>query len=181
MARDPADPSVITSIRLNEISLVDRPCNPDATIDLWKADPVADPPRDGPILSAQPSNDAVKAEAERMARAAGRPGRRNDYLTAARAALIKGAVPTDASPKPDASAAPDKPAPEAPSAPTSDGPDAPAPDTLDDSDDDADAAKIQAMHDQCVALGARCDHAAPSELTAQATDAAKASDSQALT
>jgi hypothetical protein len=38
LARDAADPSLITALRLDEISLVDRPCNPRAVIDLWKAD-----------------------------------------------------------------------------------------------------------------------------------------------
>ena len=75
LARDPADPSRITAIRLDEISLVDRPCNPEAVIDLWKA-----------VLAA-PTNEAVRAEAEAMAKAAGRPGRRNDYVAAARAKL----------------------------------------------------------------------------------------------
>ncbi len=77
LARDPADARVITSIRLDEISLVDRPCNPEAVIDLWKAAPQA------------PTNEAVRAEADAMAKAAGRPGRRNDYVAAARAKLTE--------------------------------------------------------------------------------------------
>jgi HK97 family phage prohead protease len=36
VARDPADRSVITGIDLSEISLVDRPANPEAVIDLYK-------------------------------------------------------------------------------------------------------------------------------------------------
>jgi hypothetical protein len=36
LARDPKDPSIITAIKLNEISLVDRPCNPEASIEMWK-------------------------------------------------------------------------------------------------------------------------------------------------
>ena len=76
LGRDPADPSRITAIRLDEISLVDRPCNPEAVIDLWKA-------------AAAPTNEAVRAEAEAMAKAAGRPGRRNDYVAAARAKLTE--------------------------------------------------------------------------------------------
>ena len=76
LARDAADPTLITAIRLDEISLVDRPCNPDAVIDLWKAQP----PR-------APTNEEVRAEADAMAKAAGRPGRRNDYVLAARAKL----------------------------------------------------------------------------------------------
>src|ERR1700748_838453 len=37
LARDETDSSVITKIKLSEISLVDRPANPEAVIDLWKA------------------------------------------------------------------------------------------------------------------------------------------------
>ena len=51
LARDPADATVITKIKLSEISLVDRPANPEAVIDLWKADAGVAPP----------SNEAVKA------------------------------------------------------------------------------------------------------------------------
>jgi hypothetical protein len=35
LARDPKDATVITKIKLSEISLVDRPANPEAVIDLW--------------------------------------------------------------------------------------------------------------------------------------------------
>jgi len=38
LARDPKDKTVITKLKLNEISLVDRPCNPEAVIGMWKAD-----------------------------------------------------------------------------------------------------------------------------------------------
>ena len=34
LARDPADRKIITKLKLNEISLVDRPCNPEAVIDI---------------------------------------------------------------------------------------------------------------------------------------------------
>jgi len=37
-ARDPADRSVITGLSLSEISLVDRPANPEAVFDCWKAE-----------------------------------------------------------------------------------------------------------------------------------------------
>ena len=37
VARDPKDRSIITKIALHEISLVDRPSNPDAVFDLWRA------------------------------------------------------------------------------------------------------------------------------------------------
>ena len=36
-ARDPADRSVITGLALTEISVVDRPANPEAVFDCWKA------------------------------------------------------------------------------------------------------------------------------------------------
>ena len=35
--RAPGDPKIITSLVLNEISLVDRPANPEAVFDCWKA------------------------------------------------------------------------------------------------------------------------------------------------
>ena len=82
LGRDPTDASVITALRLDEISLVDRPCNPEAVIDLWKAAP----------SSATPTNAQVKAEADRLAHAAGRPGRRNDYLAKARDGLMAAAT-----------------------------------------------------------------------------------------
>jgi hypothetical protein len=47
LARDSKDKKIITKIALNEISLVDRPSNPEARFDVWKAaavdpaDPVA--------------------------------------------------------------------------------------------------------------------------------------------
>jgi phage head maturation protease len=37
-ARDPRDRSVITALSLTEISLVDRPANPEAVFDCWKAE-----------------------------------------------------------------------------------------------------------------------------------------------
>jgi phage head maturation protease len=37
LARDPKNRKVITKSRLDEISLVDRPANPEATLDVWKA------------------------------------------------------------------------------------------------------------------------------------------------
>jgi hypothetical protein len=80
LARDAADPTVITEIKLSEISLVDRPANPEAVIDLWKADI-------GPALP-PPGNDAVKLRAGAMAAVAGRAGAWKDYVAKARAALL---------------------------------------------------------------------------------------------
>jgi hypothetical protein len=43
LARDPQDRKIVTKIALTEISLVDRPCNSEATLTLWKADGLYDP------------------------------------------------------------------------------------------------------------------------------------------
>src|SRR3954454_16102989 len=45
MARDPADRSIITGLALTEISVVDRPANPEAVFDCWKR-AALDPPAD---------------------------------------------------------------------------------------------------------------------------------------
>lgn len=84
LQRDTADRTIITAIKLSEISLVDRPANPEASIDLWKADlgeltPMAD---------YTPTNDEVKARAGDMAKAAGKPDRAKDFLVKAREALV---------------------------------------------------------------------------------------------
>ena len=41
-ARDPADRRLITGLRLSEISVVDRPANPEAVFDCWKRAAAAD-------------------------------------------------------------------------------------------------------------------------------------------
>ncbi len=79
LERDPGDRRVITRLKLNEISLVDRPCNPEAVIDVWKAD-----------HGTPPTNAEVLATAEAMARDAGFPGRRSQFVVKARAALLQG-------------------------------------------------------------------------------------------
>jgi hypothetical protein len=84
LSRDPNDRTIITKLKLNEISLVDRPCNPEAAIDLWKADGAME---NEPMAYA-PTNDEVKAEAEAMAKAAGKDGRWKDFVAKAREALI---------------------------------------------------------------------------------------------
>jgi len=165
LARDAADSTVITKIKLSEISLVDRPANPEAVIDLWKADAGSEP---------APSNDAVKARAAEMAAAAGRPTAWKDYVAKARAALMADRT-ADQSALADDTEDPDE----------SDGP---ADDSDDDSDDTGDddegedlstddsdpdtpadiAARLaelaasdpdalQAAHDALAALGACCD------------------------
>ncbi len=168
LARDPADATVITKIRLSEISLVDRPANPEAVIDLWKAEAAAAP-------AATPSNDAVKGLAAEMAAAAGRPRAWKDYVAKARAALT--AEPEQSALADDEDATDDQ---------GSDTDDMPAdlgssdaapdseqaPDGADGGDDDltpaeliarlaelaaADPDALQAAHDALAALGAACD------------------------
>jgi hypothetical protein len=91
LARDPKDPTVITGIKLVEISLVDRPCNPEATISMWKAD-AADTEGTDMADVASPSNEDVKARAAALAKAAGKPGRANDFLVKAREELVRALV-----------------------------------------------------------------------------------------
>ena len=49
--REPTNPKAITSLVLNEISLVDRPANPEAIFDCWKAAAVSSADVDGADLS----------------------------------------------------------------------------------------------------------------------------------
>jgi hypothetical protein len=178
LARDRADPTVITKIRLSEISLVDRPANPEAVIDLWKAD--AAPPA--------PGNEAVKARATELASGAGRPAAWKDYVAKARATLLaehaaalaqarwaqRDADPddpeSDDDDDPDTDDEDDADAADEPASPDADQPD-PSGDADDDdsSDDPADIAAqlsqlagadpdaLQALHDALAALGASCD------------------------
>lgn len=90
LGRDPTDRNVITKLKLNEISLVDRPCDPDATIDLWKADAATEEhePMTTEITPWAPAKEDVFAKAEALATEAGKPGRRNDFLVKSRALLI---------------------------------------------------------------------------------------------
>lgn len=76
LKRDPADRSVITGLRLVEISLVDSPCNPDAVISMWKAD----------MTQYTPSGDEVVAKARTLAEEAGSK-RYKDFVYKAREML----------------------------------------------------------------------------------------------
>ncbi|HEX3919005.1 MAG TPA: HK97 family phage prohead protease [Caulobacteraceae bacterium] len=161
LSRDKADATVITKIRLSEISLVDRPANPEAVIDLWKAD------------AAPVGNESVKGRAAVMAKAAGRPGSWKDYVAKARAALMaEQPAPDDDDEDPsgltdDTQTAANDNWPEA-----DDAGDAPDDASVDDpagSDDPGDIAArlaalaqsdpdaLQSLHDALAALGARCD------------------------
>ena len=179
LARDPADPTVITQIRLSEISLVDRPANPEAVIDLWKADIGAEP-------AAAPGNEAVKARAAAMAKAAGRPGAWKDYVAKARAALVAEAMAKAAAEADDEDDDDDPDDADADDGSSADDDDAPN-DADEDDDTGADIAArvadlagqdpdaLQAAHDALVALGVACDpdNCADAEKTVTAGDLAK--------
>ena len=138
LSRDAKDRKVITKLKLNEISLVDRPCNPEAVIDMWKADQLEQP---GP--SNTPSNTDVIAKAIELAAAAGRRGRYTDYVVKAREALMQAAPVIEDEPPPA------EPAFEAIAA-------AEGFDKLGARNSAADLEHIQAAHDHLCALGADC-------------------------
>ncbi len=71
---------------LNELSLVDRPCLHGATFEMLKADGVTEAVA---LKGFEPGNDATKAYAAVLAKAADKPDRANDYLVEAREQLIK--------------------------------------------------------------------------------------------
>jgi hypothetical protein len=81
LKRDASDRSVITGLRLVEISLVDSPCNPDAIISMWKAD----------MTEYTPSGDEVVEKARELAATAGSK-RYKDFLFKARETLIADAL-----------------------------------------------------------------------------------------
>lgn len=83
LKRDTADRSVITALKLVEISLVDSPCNPDAVINMWKAD-----------MDYVPSGDEVVAKARELAEDAG-SRRYKDFLFKARERLIAAALASE--------------------------------------------------------------------------------------
>src|SRR3954451_13410446 len=55
-ARDPADRSIITGLELSEISVVDRPANPEAVFDCWKR------AGDSRVLRAEPDRTEKAAD-----------------------------------------------------------------------------------------------------------------------
>jgi hypothetical protein len=150
----------ITKLRLNEISLVDRPCNPEAVVEMWKADGAR-------AERAGPTNAEVLARATALAEAAGKPGRHTEFVVKARQALLQ---EQDAADDPDDYADDADPADELP-----------ADDAASEADDGmTDLERIQAVHDQMVALGAvccadNCDNAADAADDDDA-DKARASD-----
>lgn len=79
LERDPDDKSVISALRLVEISLVDSPCNPDAALTMWKADMTDQ--------EFKPAAADVVARAKDLAKAAGHQ-RFKDHLFEASQELI---------------------------------------------------------------------------------------------
>jgi hypothetical protein len=151
---------------VRELSIVDIPCNPAATFTMIKADGVAETVRFALAKAYEPGNDATLERADALANAAGKPGRRNDFVAKARAELIaenaddalsRIADEPDAS---DAGAAPD----------TADVPDAAPAERNDTNDAPSEAAMIQTMHDHAVCLGAVCSAAEKDALAAIAAD-----------
>lgn len=135
LARDPTDRKVITKLKLNEISLVDRPCNPEAVIDMWKAS-----------AATAPTNAEVIARAIAMASAAGKAGRHADYVVKAREMLMSeaaDAINGDVQTGDDFTLVADEAAAKRGARNSA-----------------SDLAHIQAAHDHLVDLGARCDIAA---------------------
>lgn len=73
---------------VRELSIVDVPCNPSATFTMVKADGTEET-REFAIGNAyEPGNTATVERADALAKAAGKPDRRNDFVVQARAELI---------------------------------------------------------------------------------------------
>ncbi len=140
LERDPADHKVITALRLDEISLVDRPCNPEAVIQMWKSDGLSPP------AARAPTNAAVIAKAIELAAAAGKRGRHSEFVVKARQALVEAAASRPAGP-----------------ASPIDAPLSEVLDKLGARNSQTDLAHIQAAHDELVALGAQCRGAGGSD------------------
>lgn len=89
---DPEKPALKRYTPLvSELSMVDSPCIPGAVFcDMLKADGTVE--RVELLGRFEPSNEDVKALAETLAKDAGKPDRRNDFVAQARADLIKAAA-----------------------------------------------------------------------------------------
>lgn len=75
---------------LSEFSLVDNPCLPEAVFSLVKADGIVEEVHFAKSVQAyEPGREATLELADELAKAAGKPDRRNDFVVKARAELIK--------------------------------------------------------------------------------------------
>lgn len=73
---------------VRELSIVDIPCNPSATFTMVKADGTEEARAFALDAAYEPGNTATVERAEVLAKAAGKPDRRNDFVVQARAELI---------------------------------------------------------------------------------------------
>jgi len=73
---------------VRELSIVDIPCIPSATFTMVKADGVEEQVEFTLDKAYEPGNEATVERAETLAKAAGKPDRKNDFLVKARAELI---------------------------------------------------------------------------------------------
>ena len=69
LSRDADNKKIITGIKLVEVSLVDRPANPEAVFTMYKAEGVDEKPAEEPAPEAAPVADAQKTEATAIAAA----------------------------------------------------------------------------------------------------------------
>lgn len=103
LGRDPKDRKVITKLSLSEISLVDRPCNPEAVFDVWKAaitNGEAQPQEADMEMAEAPTADIEKTEAETV------PTQENTEASPSDDAVVKieaeAIAPAEAAPAPEA-------------------------------------------------------------------------------
>ena len=73
---------------VRELSIVDVPCNPNATFTMVKADGTEADVEFVMAKAYEPGNEATKARADDLAKAAGKDGRGKDFVVQARADLI---------------------------------------------------------------------------------------------
>ena len=144
--RDGANPRIVTGVELTEISLVDRPANPEAVLSLWKrggADGFADPgssPTASRAIRSTPRPRSAPPGVISIKRPTARATATESAATSRRASSPRGkrrSIPTPPAAQGDGKVALARLA-----------------DTLAKGDDGGDL--VQSIHDQAVALGARC-------------------------
>lgn len=73
---------------VKELSIVDIPCKPESTFTMVKADGAEEEVEFVLAKAYEPGNEATRDRADTLAKAAGKPDRRNDFVVQARADLI---------------------------------------------------------------------------------------------
>jgi hypothetical protein len=148
---------------IRELSIVDVPCNPAATFTMIKADGAEESVHFALAKAYEPGNEATLERADALATAAGKPGRRNDFVAKARAELIAENSDEALSRMAEEEDAP-------PPAADDTAGNLPIGGRPDTGDGPSDAEMIQAMHDHAVCLGALCDAASKDALAALMVD-----------